>query len=252
MLFADFKDLVMAILPLVLLAIWVLSQVLGGQQRPGNPPADPERPVPDRGRRPPADPEAAGGQRNLREEIEQFLKQAAAQREQPSPPPAPREVRREAAPQKRQRAAARQRPPSKAGGRRIEPVENVEIVEDVVVVPESRRGAPLPHLRTHIDTRDVTEHAAHLGEHVGQADERLQQRLHATFDHAVGTLGGSVVPVQDVQNVQDVIGLDRPSSGHVVLHADLDSIRAMLRNPAAARQVILMKEVLDRPESRWS
>ena len=166
-------------------------------------------------------------------DIEEFLKRAAERRKQ----------------QQQKRGS----PPPKKPKRVIESAE-IEIVEPIQVVEPARtrkfsnrkpvqpqRGlreqSVAEHVRQHIDTRDVSEHAEHLGEDIQLADDRISERIHRKFDHDVGQLDekpsvqDDVVPiveqVQASQLAKDLVG--------------------MLSNPQSARQAILISEILSRP-----
>ena len=93
------------------------------------------------------------------------------------------------------------------------------------------------HVRQHIDTRDVSDHADHLGERIQNVDDVVQARIHRKFDHDVGQL-------DDRPTVQDDVVASVESDDVSRLAADL---LGMLSNPESVRQAILVSEILSRP-----
>lgn len=171
--------------------------------------------------------------------IEEFLKRAAERRKQqqqnrPPPPAQPQKARRV-----------------------VEPAE-VEIVDPIQVVkPAKSRSKPRKslsqkrpnlkrdmrdqsvseHVRQHIDTRDVSEHADHLGERIQDVDDQVSERIHRKFDHDVGQL-------DDMPTVQDDEVATVTDTQYSRLANDL---LKMLSNPESVRQAILVSEILSRP-----
>ena len=102
------------------------------------------------------------------------------------------------------------------------------------------------HVQHHIDTHDISDHVSHLGEQVGQADEKLASHLHSKFDHKVGQMdqsegfaGGETGPVEPIA----------PDAGGKGV--SVDSIVQMLRSPQSIRQAIILSEILNPPQQRW-
>ncbi|MCO6455081.1 MAG: hypothetical protein J5I93_07250 [Pirellulaceae bacterium] len=116
----------------------------------------------------------------------------------------------------------------------LEPAE-VELVDAEIV-----RAMPVgvdSHVASHINTREFTERASHLGEQVGQADDNLEARLQATFDHRVGSLRthpGTVAPV----------AADQPFT-------PTNPWLKLLSSPENLRQAIVLGEILQPPRDRW-
>lgn len=172
--------------------------------------------------------------------IEEFLKRAAERRKQQQqnqPPPAqpPRQTRRV-----------------------VEPAE-IEIVEPVQVVKPLKAKSKQPrkslakerptlkrdlrdqsvadHVRQHIDTRDVSQHAEHLGERIQHVDDEVSARIHRIFDHDVGQL-------DDMPTVQD----DEVATVTDMQYSKLaNDLLNMLSNPESVRQAIMVSEILRRP-----
>lgn len=238
-LLADIFDVLKVIGPLVLLIFWIFSQVFGQKgAKPDAPPAGNPRPQ---------QPNQGG----LREEIERFLREAKEQQEKQQ---APREremsqqgsssdeaekkkkQERQRRKEEKQREAARQRAKEMAASsRRVQP--EPEIIEDVIVVGQ---GSPISdHIATYMDSSKFRESASHLGQQVGQADERLASHLHQAFDHQVGKLAGH----------SNETGRAGAAMADTVVSGA--QIASMLRDPRTFRQAIVLNEILTRPEHRW-
>ncbi len=166
-------------------------------------------------------------------DIEEFLRKAAERRKQaqqgggqPAAPqrpaqPAPVPQQRPVAPPPAQRQPYS--PPPTTPSR--QPPQRQPVEAEVVW---SNRESVAAHVQAHISTRSIAEHASQLGQEVGLADDKLEQRLHEKFDHSVGTLGHL-----------DTTG-EGATSG--------DDLLQLLRNPQSLRQAILLSEILKRPE----
>jgi len=93
------------------------------------------------------------------------------------------------------------------------------------------------HVARHLGgSQELAEHAEHLGEVVGQTDERLAARLHQKFDHQIGSLQRAEPTAADAQ----------PEEPSVT-----DDIMQLLSTPDGMRQAILANEILRRPIDRW-
>jgi hypothetical protein len=235
----DIGDILKVIGPLVLLIFWVLSQVFG-QKKPDAPPAGNPRPQ---------QPGNGGG---LREEIERFLREAKQQQEQQEQTPREREMgqqgsssaeeekkkkqERHRRKEEKQREAARQRAKDMAASNRRIQTEP-EIIEDVIVV--SQGSSVSQHVSSYMDSSKFRESASHLGEQVGQADERLSAHLNQAFAHQVGNLAGQPNEVE--------------RGGAAVIHSVVSGgqIATMLHDPRMFRHAIVLNEILTRPEHRW-
>lgn len=115
----------------------------------------------------------------------------------------------------------------------LEPVD-VEVVEaEVAELGDSVSRHVTEHLR---GTQQIAEHAQHLGEEVDLADDKLDARLHQTFDHKLGQLKTT------------------PSASGATTHAapkagvTANELLNMLGTPASIRDAVIMAEILRRPE----
>ena len=175
-------------------------------------------------------------------DIEEFLKMAAKRRQQQKQEGGGPRAQRPASPPPQQ-PASQQRPPAQPPPTRpqtrrlsVQPAGDDEIIvlgsTDQSPVDPYRQSVS-DHVKSHIDTSSLGEHASHLGEEVGLADDKLEARLHSTFDHSVASL-------QSSGNVREVgSGEDR--------NAIANQLVAMLTNPNSIRQAIILNEVLTRP-----
>jgi hypothetical protein len=145
----------------------------------------------------------------------------AAQRQQQGPVQRP--------PQAPRREQQRPRP--------LQPPIEAEVVEAQIV----DRGNQLDKgVREHLrGVEEIADHTRKLGADVDQADDKLTAHLHQVFDHQIGQL---------VQS-----GPQQTASREQVSPEGLspDSISRLLRSPAAARDAVILSEILQRPVERW-
>ena len=96
------------------------------------------------------------------------------------------------------------------------------------------------HVQQHIrGPAEIAEHTRHLGEEVDQADDKLESRLHQTFDHQLGRLKKTASDTAAVEHTKPAPDVT------------LTEIRTLLATPANIRDAIVMAEILRRPEDRW-
>ena len=255
-LLAALQDILEALLPVIIFIIWAIAQVFRKQnpaKQKGRPPQQPAaRPQQPPQNKPAARPEA------LSKEIDDFLKRAAEKRG--ARPPAEVEV--------------------------IEPATRDEPVIVAEVVQPARRQQPTrrppqrkqpssptgrgvaAHVKQNVDTSDVTERASHLGEQIGQTDERLEQRLHDKFDHQVGRLTSqptdtpaaesqaalephaAIDASYDIPDLPSLPDLDS-SQAATVTAAQVSPISPIFESPEDLRRAIILNEILRRPTDRW-
>jgi hypothetical protein len=181
----------------------------------------------------------------MKDEVEEFLRrvaqlraqaeaQARAQQQRPGfqPPPAPSQ--RQAPPQ-------RQTPPARLVPAQeevvyLEPAEAEVVDAELAELGDSVGRHVTQHLR---GDQEITAHTRQLGAEVDLADDKLEARLHQTFDHQVGHLR---------KTASDTAAIEHPKAAPDVTMAE---IRTMLSTPASIRDAIVMAEILRRPEDRW-
>jgi hypothetical protein len=225
---AALEDWLKFIVPLVFFVIWALNQLIAASKvkpkegraapprRKPEPTERPLRPVP-----PPANPAGQqSGQAQLNAEIEQFLKRAGQRRGEKQP---------------RQQAATKAPPKAPPRPPREEPVD---------VEPVSKRDDVARSVEKHLGNRGFSQRAEHLAEEVARADQQMEEHLQQAFSHKVGTLGGAEPPSETpLTDTQTTVQSQRSAMA--------TAIAGILADPQNIRQMIVLKEILDRPESRW-
>src|SRR5678815_623513 len=98
------------------------------------------------------------------------------------------------------------------------------------------------HLR---GAQQISEHTAHLSDRVDATDDAMDERLHQTFDHQVGRLK------QTTQATAAVSRQDSNATAAVVAKATVLGIAHMLQSPENIRSAIILNEVFNRPLDRW-
>jgi hypothetical protein len=171
----------------------------------------------------------------MKDEVEEFLRRAAARRAQA-------EAKRREQQQQAQQQAARPLPqrPAPIARPPLQPVaeEVVEIIDAEEADTTSRFSSSVSqHMR---GTTDIARHASSLGAEVDQADDKLEARLHRTFDHKLGQLKDTTTAAtpQQIKQAAD------PSSSAA-------NMARLLANPQSIRNAIILSEILNRPEDRW-
>lgn len=154
----------------------------------------------------------------LDDEIGEFLRRAGQQR-RGSPP----------APQPSPTQAPRPNPPF----RRPETVVQAEVVR------QPSGGEVSEHVRTQLDTSEFSRREEHLADDVTQADEKRDERLRGVFDHRLGQFASSSPDASSAASGESV------SMG-------ADALIALLTTPQTVRQAIIINEILQRPEQRWT
>ena len=131
--------------------------------------------------------------------------------------------------------------PVEGGRRQAAPGQSAAaqpLVEAVPVADES--GNVAEHVRTRGASRNIsTLGSRSLDSQVAQADENLEEHVHDVFDHQLGRLG-------------DTPGETAKKSGAAIPPTAAAGLAAMLANPGRIRQAIVLSEILQRPEHRWS
>lgn len=116
----------------------------------------------------------------------------------------------------------------------------LEPVDADIILAEPVHQSVTAHVQSDIDTTDLTGHAKHLGQQVGQADDKMDARVHQKFDHDISQ-------IDDEPSVWDTAPAASAGGG-----AGLASeVAAMLRSPNSIRQAVILSELLSRPEDRW-
>ena len=98
------------------------------------------------------------------------------------------------------------------------------------------------HLR---GAQQISEHTAHLSDRVDAADDAMDARLHQTFDHQLGRLK------QTTEATAAVSRHDANATAAIVAQATVLGIAHMLQSPDNIRSAIILNEVFNRPLDRW-
>ena len=233
--FAAGIDWLEAILPILFVGFWILSQVFavfrrlqgGGQKPPALPRFDPAR---DRQRlpRPPAD-DVAVPRTDLEKQIAEFLREATGeQQRQPTIKKAPPQLAKKPQPTRpvqRTNAERRVSQDSRSQQSRSQGPRDV-------APPQREREPKQPAVvagKTAAITPEGQETNVSVSRHVQDAFARELTHLQGTIKH-------------DEAKTSDVVS---PAA------TQAEELRHLLRSPATIRQVIVLREVLDRPVDRW-
>ena len=180
----------------------------------------------------------------MRDEVEEFLRrvaqmraqaeaQAKAEQQKPGQPPRPQPQRPGQQPPQRMPSPPQRLVPAREEVIYLEPAD-VEVIDAELAENAGRPlGTPFQ------GPRQIAEHARHLGEQVDLADDKLEARLHQTFDHQLGrfrNVASETAGAPRVRPMTDVTPTE---------------ILGMLTNPESIRDAIVMSEILRRPEERW-
>lgn len=261
------------IIPIVIaLLVWVISRFAG--QVPQKPPQRGARPVK------PVPPQTAKeAKESLQTEIDQFLQQARAAREnramqRPGQTIQDIEKRRSNIPVSgRPGSPQRQRPtrtivaqpkrePRRDEGKptpRPQPSLAAEVAQDL---PQSGRGSVAQHVAEMLDNSQFAKRAAKLSQVQQSSDDEFRSHMQRVFEHDVGRLkddsaaaigtgspagSGAAVSAAAPAAAASIAPVARQLANRKV-PAD---IALLLANRRGMRDAVILKEILERPEYRW-
>ena len=210
-------DLIWIVLVILFVVVPAIGQMLANAKRgqAGRGGAQP-------GPRPPGQQQP---QKDLADEIGEFLRRAAQKRGAGAQPP-------QAQQQRPQQQRPRQRPQSR-------PVQ-VEVVEPER--PPVGEGLK-QRVAQDVDTTKFKTQAAGLGRVVAQSEAKTKERLRKKFDRKLGQLERKRSAVEEASSPEDGT-MFIPATGAA-------GLAALLSEPQALRQAIVLHEILKRPEDRW-
>lgn len=182
------------------------------------------------------------------EEVEEFLRRAAARKaggrqpqQAPKLPtvekPAPRRLSQEPAQRREQAVEA----------------EVVEASEGPSLTGPRPTGAGVAsHVEQHLDEREFTQRAQHLS-HLKQTGGGLAEHVQQTFEHRVGTITrGSPAQIASTAMEPAAEVMERVSAGGQALGQNFAAeLAALLRRPEDVRTAVILSELMRRPEERW-
>jgi len=237
-LFADDDD-VAFIVKMVIFALFLIGpailKALGGKARQTDrtpPPKKPKKPQP-------SGADMLDDRASKDAEIEDFLRRAEAKRRGGQAQP------------------ARPRPQPQAqpvANPYLAPVADAEIVEAQVVMaqPVGPGDEMESRFESSISTSDFEQRAQRLGDRVEFADDAMESRLHAVFDHGLGSLSQTAAEVAtaDVtpapEDTASTVGRARVAAATAA-----SRIADRLRSAEGMRDAIVLREILEPPEHRW-
>jgi hypothetical protein len=236
-LFAAGFDWLEALLPFLFVAFWIVSQVFavvrrlqgGGRQQP--PPLRP-RFDPARDRPRPPQPAADGGadpRSDLEKQIAEFLREATGEKK-----PQPTIKQPMAKPSEPMTAA---RPQSPRPDRRAD---------------AERRGPQTPRAAAPVRRERDQKKAAVPSEAAVQTTETALQRQQPQSESVARHVQDAFS--HELTHLRGSIAHEEPKAGgapRTPAPTQADELVHLLRSPATIRQVILLREILDRPVDRW-
>ena len=151
-------------------------------------------------------------------DIEEFLRRAAERRQQ-------------------QKQGGGQPPPAAQRRASQQPlVEEIEVVYQAEPIDQAFDSQSIDeHVKNHLDTNEIVQHAENLGERIQSVDDAVADRLTRKFDHEVGQLDDS----PSFARASEVAG---PKSSNIV-----EQLVEMLRRPESVKQAVILSEILNRP-----
>jgi hypothetical protein len=186
---------------------------------------------------------------NVRAEVEEFLRRVRqqGQGEERAPQPKKAEPRRprievlveDAVEESTQRSRRPIAPtpssqPAPPPQRRPQSPTRPQVVDEIIEIAP----VAVPLQRRHLAEGVLFEHARHLGEQIGQTDERLEAHLHQKFDHTLGNL-----VARDITPAEQVAA--------ALATTPATEIAALLATPQGMQQAVILSEILQRPADRW-
>ncbi|MBX7166265.1 MAG: hypothetical protein K1X74_07935 [Pirellulales bacterium] len=234
---ADWTDLIPVVVFILVGALSVMQKFFAAwreqarrQQQGPLPRADQARPVP-----------RAGGVDPARE-VEDFLRRVLQQGEPPKPPERPQPPKR---PPPRVEVVETPRPPKVRRSAQSEPPARQKRSNK----PETSKSG-----RGQLTERSLQSEVAarHVQSAVEQADERVEQQIHAHLDHRVSSIDdplqtGTAAPTGAATDVAMQVQRTRTAARPGSRAAEI----ADLLQSGGARNAVVLAELLRRPEERW-
>ena len=225
----DFDVIFRILIPFVVFVIIMIGKLMSAMRVPQRPPGQVRPPVPPpqqpgQGQQPQAQ---AARPKSVKEEIDEFLRRAAQNKQGPATPADP---------------TRRISQPSTPLAQRVGPVE-AEVVRERPV-----GGAVSAHVKKYLDEKEFDQRASKLGGDVAAADTKIEQHLQRVFGHGISKLAATPGETASPPTPQSAgIFQDEPAA----LPAAGAGLAALLNNIDNLRQAIVLNEILQRPSDRW-
>lgn len=167
----------------------------------------------------------------MAQDIEEFLRMAAARKKQQAAQQAPQNQAPQSQPPQQQTNQSRPRPAQQ----NRQPDPDIFIIEEEPPAQISRLQSSI---RTSVSTDDIAEHTSHLGDGVNQRHDITESRVQEKFDHNLGQLKKQ--DITEPSTVDHGTGVENPP--------DITMMLNLIRNPNSLKQAIILKEIFDRPK----
>ncbi len=105
------------------------------------------------------------------------------------------------------------------------------------------------HVSEHLSAAKFAPVSQELGKDVTDLDSKIQRHLQEKFDHRLGRLAGMG---GESAAAQTAVDLEAPQLSAAAASAGAAQLAALLANPASLRQAVVLTEIINRPESRWT
>ncbi|TWT88741.1 hypothetical protein Mal64_22290 [Pseudobythopirellula maris] len=199
-------------------------------------------------------PQPTPEQKQLRSEVEDFLKQLGHEPKKKADPPQHGQSQHTQPPRPQPQPVVVEKPQPRKPRIEVFSSDRNDAPRGAAAEAASvRRAADQDDLRRLAGRKDkelrrkqmsrlpesqLAEQAAHLGAKIAMADDHAAERVHAKFDHQIGNLSHDAV---------DWDSRDDPPPPATIA----EQLVAQLRSPAGIRQAVVLNEVLTRPTDRW-
>ncbi len=220
----DFEDLLGAIVPIIFVIIWVVSQVMAASRGAKN--KDPQKTLH------PTQDEASEAPQNeeLVDEIQDFLRRVQRRGQTTEPEEGPPQV--------------------------VEAeVIDLADVDRVVVKPLRSKATPEEQRENQFATAATTL-PDRSGDNVFQVEQRqMEQDPYAIIDHQVGNLSQTPQDSEKTnlseKRFSDVEDMTEDEQRDVEIPTTAEEIRDLLSRPDGIRKAVILSEVFSRPVDRW-
>jgi hypothetical protein len=182
--------------------------------------------------------QAASPQGTTSDEIEEFLRRSRKAQRQDAPG---RRAQQQPSPQ---RSAPSVQPLRTPAGKTAEAPIAATLVD-----PADRGASVADHVQHRMTSPKFGQVGSQLGQEVVQENQQFEQRLQSVFHHQVSQLANVGGEAAKPQNAElPTMAADRVAAAPAVAASNL---AALFGDPTTLRQVILIGEILHRPEERW-